>query len=76
MGGVEEQRLQLVALEPILELLDMPMGQRAMARGVGVDLDPIEADRAQREQAHFCAMCSSCTNRPASSSRKRRLKLA
>lgn len=29
------------------------MGQRAMARGVGVDLGAIQVDRAQGEQAHF-----------------------
>ena len=36
-----------------LDLLRMPVGQRAMARGVGVNLGAIECDGAQFEQLHL-----------------------
>ena len=36
-----------------LDLLRMPVGQRAVARGIGVNLGAVERDRAKLEQLHL-----------------------
>ena len=53
--GLLGQRQQFLhfRLELGFELLDVAMGQGAVARGVGLDLGTVQADGAQREQLHL-----------------------
>ncbi len=49
----QDQQFLYLGFEVRFDLLDVPMGERAVARGVGVNLGAVQADRAQLQQFHL-----------------------
>ncbi len=54
IGGLgTREPLGKLGLQPRFDLLGMPMGARAVTRGIGVDLGAIQGDRVQLEPLHL-----------------------